>query len=85
MTPVALRFGGSDAAEEKRKVKDDMSAATDKSLLWATGLSAHYVMVSKIQWKPFWLATQLYPQNDWTGWNFVCTEKYLHRPDSAQC
>ena len=25
-------------------------------------------MVSKIQWKPFWLATQLYPQNDWTGW-----------------
>ena len=29
---------------------------------------AHYVMVSKIQWKPFWLATQLYPQNDWTGW-----------------
>ena len=28
----------------------------------------HYVMVSKIQWKPFWLATQLYPQNDWTGW-----------------
>ena len=29
----------------------------------------HYVMVSKIQWKPFWLATQLYPQNDWTGWH----------------
>ena len=28
---------------------------------------AHYVMVSKIQWKPFRLATQLYPQNDWTG------------------
>ena len=20
------------------------------------------------EWKPFWLATQLYPQNDWTGW-----------------
>ena len=29
---------------------------------------AHYVMASKIQWKPFWLATQLDPQNDWTGW-----------------
>ena len=25
-------------------------------------------MVSKIQWKPFWFATQLYPQNDCTGW-----------------
>ena len=25
-------------------------------------------MVSKIQWKPFWLATELCPQNDWTGW-----------------
>ena len=29
---------------------------------------AHYVMVSNIQWKPFWLVTQLEPQNDWTGW-----------------
>ena len=27
---------------------------------------AHYVMVSKFQWKPFWLATQRDPQNDWT-------------------
>ena len=25
-------------------------------------------MASKFQRKPFWLATQLYPQNDWTGW-----------------
>ena len=32
------------------------------------GARAHHVMVSKVQWKPFWLATQLYPQNDWTGW-----------------
>ena len=32
------------------------------------GACVHYVMVSKIQWQPFWLATQLYPQNDWTGW-----------------
>ena len=28
----------------------------------------HYVMVSKFQWKPFWLTTQLYAQNGWTGW-----------------
>ena len=32
------------------------------------GACAHYVMVSKFQWKPFWLATQLYQQIDWTGW-----------------
>ena len=32
------------------------------------GASAHYVMVSKFQWKPFWLAIQLDPQNDWAGW-----------------
>ena len=25
-------------------------------------------MVSKIQWKPFWLATQLRLQDDWAGW-----------------
>ena len=24
-------------------------------------------MVSKFQWKPFWLATQQDPQNDWTA------------------
>ena len=24
-------------------------------------------MVSKFQWKPFWLATQRDPQNDWTA------------------
>ena len=28
----------------------------------------HYVMVSRSQRKPFWLATQLDPQNDWTEW-----------------
>ena len=32
------------------------------------GACVRYVMVSKTQWKPFWLANQLYPQNDWTGW-----------------
>ena len=31
------------------------------------GACAHCVMVSKFQWKPFWLATQRDPQNDWTA------------------
>ena len=34
------------------------------------GVRLHLVIVSAIQWKPFWLATQLYPQNDWIGWQF---------------
>ena len=34
----------------------------------SNGDRLHYVIVSEIQWKPFWLATQVYPQNDWTGW-----------------
>ena len=43
------------------------------------GGGARYVMVSKFQWKPFLLATQLFPQNDWTGWqngvnDDVCTQ-----------
>ena len=37
----------------------------------SNGACAHYVMVSKFQWKPFWLATQLDPHNDWTGGKFV--------------
>ena len=45
-------------------------------LLWAiffmlvfpsNGACAHYVMVSKFQWKPFWLATQRDPQIDCTA------------------
>ena len=31
------------------------------------GACEHYVMVSKFQWKPFWLAAQRDPQNDWTA------------------
>ena len=34
-------------------------------IYWACG---HYVIAFKIQWKPFWRATQLYPQNNWAGW-----------------
>ena len=37
-----------------------------KAIKWAC---VHYVMVSKFQWKPFWLATQRDQQNDhaWTA------------------
>ena len=31
------------------------------------GACAHDVMVSKFQWKPFWLATHRDPQNDWAA------------------
>ena len=37
------------------------------SICKSDGACAHYVMVSKFQWKPFWLATQRDPQNDWTA------------------
>ena len=37
------------------------------TLHWRGGSCAHYVMVSKFQWKPLWLATQRDPQNDWTA------------------
>ena len=56
---------------------------TLESVLWCPnwmGGRAHYVMVSKIQWKPFWLATQLDPQNDWTGLHMVWTMMHAHRP-----
>ena len=49
------------------------SAFSQCSLVGAGGGGggyAHHIVVSKIQKKHFWLATQLYPQNDWTGWHF---------------
>ena len=62
------------------------------------GGRVHYVMLSRIQWKPFWLATQLYPQNDWTGWqngvNYdVCAQSpsgwfqlaEIHFPSKGMC
>ena len=36
-------------------------------LAYCINAYAHYVMVSKFQWKPFWLATQRDPHNDWTA------------------
>ena len=62
------------------------------------GACAHYIMVSKFQWKPFWLATQRDPQNDWTGTQnrmnydvhtknhcffFYATGEYRHSPDAC--
>ena len=40
-------------------------------------------MVSEIQWKPFWLATQLYPQNDWPDGSACEVWCIQHRPHSA--
>ena len=37
-------------------------------------------LLSRIPWKPFWLATQLYPQNDWLGGNFMWIIAYAHKP-----
>ena len=54
--------------EHRKQLKTTLSRSTCLS----NGARVHYVImvVSKFQWKPFWLATQLYPQNDWTGWQF---------------
>ena len=41
-----------------------------------------YIIESEGQWKPFWLATQQYPQNDWLGGNFPYTNTYRHSPHS---
>ena len=40
-------------------------------ILVIDGAVPHYVIItlaSKIQWKPFWLAGQLYAKTDWTEW-----------------
>ena len=37
------------------------------TMVTQNGACAHYVMVSKFQWTPFWLATQRDPQKDWTA------------------
>ena len=50
------------------------------------GGRAHYIIESKVQWKPFWLAIQQYPENDWLGGNFPCTMTSAHRPHcNPQC
>ena len=47
----------------------------------ANGACAPYFMVSKSQWKPFWLATQRDPQNDWTS---TATHNHLNYDIFAQ-
>ena len=50
------------------------------------GACAHYVMVSKFQWKPFWLATQRDPQNDWTATqNRVNYDVFVQAPFTRTC
>ena len=44
------------------------------------GGRAHYIIESKVQWKPFSLATQQYPKNDWLGGKFPYTMTYAHGP-----
>ena len=51
-----------------------------KNLSIFNGGRAYYIIESKVQWKPFWLATQQYPQNDWLGGNFPYTMTYAHGP-----
>ena len=47
------------------------------------GACAHYVMVSKFQWKPFWLATQRDLQNDWTATQYrVNYDVFAQAPSS---
>ena len=43
------------------------------------GECAHYIIEAKVQWKPFWLATQQYPQNNWLGCNYRCISLHLLR------
>ena len=60
---------------QSRSNKTHRSPPVDSSVLHVfhfdpsvqNGACAHYVMVSTFQWKPFWLATQRDPQNDWTA------------------
>ena len=49
-------------------------------LLLNNGGHTHYIIESKVQWKPFWLAAKQYPQNNWLGGNFPHTMSYAHGP-----
>ena len=48
--------------------------------VWRDGGGVYYVMVSKAQWQPFWLVTQLYAQNYWLGGKISYTRWHMpHR------
>ena len=58
----------------------DAKMSKKRHLASSNGGRAHYIIESNIQWKPLWLATQQYPQNDWLGGNFLYTMTYAHGP-----
>ena len=74
--PARIFFGGSEKiwtspyfgeCGNLRMVPDTNLCLRSLSFdIYLNGACARYVMVSKFQWKPFWLATQRDPQNDWT-------------------
>ena len=43
---------------------------------------AHYIIESKVQWKPFWLATQQYPETWLAGWQVPVYYDVCARPPS---
>ena len=45
---------------------------------WLEVTCVYDIILSKTQWTPFWLAAQLYPPNDWAGWQF-CVNYELGR------
>ena len=47
------------------------------------GGRVHYVIVSRLQWKPFWLATPFYPKMTWLGGKMVWTMTCAHMPHYA--
>ena len=51
----------------KRRVFDFVPSYLNPTYKCKNEACAHYIMVSKFQWKPFWLATQRDWQNDWTA------------------
>ena len=57
------------------KMDENVSWTRGGGAVLSNGGHAHYVIESKVQWEPFWLATQQYPQNDWTGWQWPYSPK----------
>ena len=63
-----------------KKVLGSTSKSGLVHLFCMNGGRAHYIIESKVQWKPFWLATQQYPENDWLGGNLPYKMTYAHGP-----
>ena len=67
-------------SESVTNIEENFKENCLHQLEFDNGDRAHYIIESKVQWKPFWLATQQYPQNDWLGGNFPYTMTYAHGP-----